>query len=154
MTDRFTNTPERVYTGSMRKLMGTDLFDTIHPMTYFFVIQNVIWGLLVIISLLVAGDKGFVNSISMWPIPTAYVWSVAVILAALVQVWFLLRDHLDRSRKRIWTMAKVNLAIWSFSPILWIAIGAYSMLVVSVFGIVGFSYIGLANRLGRLSHRV
>lgn len=123
-------------------------------MTYFFVVQNIIWGLLVVVSLLVAGDAGFVNSISMWPIPTAYAWSAAVIIGALAQFWFLLRDRMDKSRNRIWIMAKVNLGIWAFSPILWFAIGAYSMLIVSLFGVVGYSYIGLANRLGRPSHRV
>lgn len=136
------------------KLAGTRLFETVHPMTYFFVAQNILWGLLVIVSLVVAGNQGFTDSISIWPVPAAYVWSAAVIVGALVQVWFLYRDRMDRSRVRIWTMAKINLAVWSFSPILWLIIGAYSMLVVSLIGIAGYSYIGLANRLGRLSHRI
>lgn len=123
-------------------------------MTYFFVFENFVWGCFVLFSLLIFGDQLFPAQSFVWPEPMAYLWSALVIIGAVVQFIFLLMDSFDIDRERIWTLAKINLAVWAFSPFLWMIIGAYSMLIVSLFGIMGCAYIGLAHKFHSPGHRI
>lgn len=107
-----------------------------------------------LLSLIAYGDQLFPGQAFMWPEPLAYLWAVMVLLGAVAQFLVLLMDSQDVNRERIWILAKVNLAIWAFSPFLWLYIGALSMLIVTVFGIMGCIYIGLAKKFNEQYHRI
>lgn len=124
---------------------GTELFKTVHPMTYLFVMQSVTWGAILLYELFVAGSVINVSAL-FWPILMAYLWSGVVVLSGIVLLWFLYRDRNDKGRERIWTMAKVNLSTWVFAAMAWVFLKETVVVVLTVIQIVGFLYIGMADR--------
>lgn len=136
------------------KYAGTRWFKTVHPMTYLFVLQSVSWGMMLIIELMFTFSNVMDVTYMFWPILAAYVWSILAIIAGVLLLWFLYRDCENRARERIWNTAKANLAIWVFATILWFIFGEWTLLIVSVINILGFLYIGMADRFPGKTLRV
>lgn len=128
------------------KWAGTELFRTVHPMTYLFIIYSVTWGLVLLYELH-AVDSVMNVSMMFWPVFMAYLWSGAVALLGLVMLWFLYRDRDDKARKRIWVMAKANLSAWVFAGAAWMFLKEFVIFTFALIHIVGFMYIGIADRL-------
>ena len=124
---------------------GTELFRTVHPMTYIFVIQCIAWGIVLLYELFMAGDVMNVASL-FWPVLMAYVWSTSVVIGGLTLLWFLYRDRDDKGRERIWTMAKVNFSVWIFAAMSWLYLGEIVIVVFALINMLGYLYIGMADR--------
>lgn len=128
------------------KWAGTELFRTVHPMTYLFIIYSITWGIVLLYELQ-AVDSVMNVSMMFWPIAMAYLWSAVVVLLGLVMLWFLYRDRDDKARNRIWIMAKANLSAWVFAASAWLFLREFVIIVFALISIVGFMYIGIADRL-------
>lgn len=136
-------------------LLRTDLFDTVHPMTYLVVIKSMLWGALIIVDALSTTVNLLTHDDMLWPIPLTYIWAAALILTGAFMLFFFLRDHCARDKNRIWNTARVCVSLWLFAGTFWfISLGSQIMIVISVFNILAFMYIGLASKISRSHHRV
>lgn len=132
------------------------LFETIHPMTYLFVVQSIAWASLVMIHAWTDAPNilGMAGRYMFWPETVTYLWALSVIIVGLILIFFLLRDFYSRPRSRIWLMAKANVVVWVFSGVTWLFLGFWPLSLISIYNVLGFSYIGLASKLSRFNHRV
>lgn len=132
------------------------LFETIHPMTYLFVIQSIAWAILVMVYAWTDAQNilGMAGRYMFWPEPVTYLWAVGVVISGFVLIFFFLRDFYTRPRSRIWLVAKTNVVFWVFSGVVWLFLGFWPMALISIYNILGFSYIGLASKLSKFNHRV
>lgn len=137
------------------RVLQTELFETVHPMTYMFVLKSIAWGLLVIVDALSETVNVLTHNDLLWPVPLTYVWAVALVLGGCLMIFFFMRDHCDRDKRRIWYTASGNVSLWVFAGTFWfVTVGSQIMIVVSVFNILAFTYIGLASRFSKPFHRV
>lgn len=137
------------------KLLRSELFETVHPMTYLLVIKSMAWGALIILDAMSRRINLLTVDDMLWPIPLTYVWAALLVLLGALMIFFFLRDHCARDKNRIWNTAKINVSLWVFAGTFWfITVGSQVMIVISLFNIIGFVYIGLASKVSRPEHRV
>lgn len=137
-------------------LLKTKMFQTIHPMTYFFVIQSIVWAILAVAHGITKNMNilGIAGQMIFWPEAVTYLWAFLIVATALLMLFFFLRDYDHRPRSRIMLMAKIIVTIWVFAAIVWINLGFWPMVIVSLYNILGFAYIGLAAKTSKFNHRV
>lgn len=124
-------------------------------MTYLFVIQSIVWGLMIMVHVVFEETNFLRVGDLFWPDMVTHVWVVLVVVLGATMFYFLLRDYADRGKRRIWLMAKMNLGLWSFATMVWLIVpGGHILLFISILNVIGFSYIGLASREGSRFHRV
>jgi len=137
------------------KIVATAWFETIHPMSYLFVLQSVMWGIMVMmhavfdfVNILRVGDM-------FWPEVLTYFWALLVIAGGITLLWFFIRDRSDKKRDRIWTISRVNLAFWTFAMVTWVVLpGSQVIVLIAFVNVLGWVYLCLAPKLSRKSHRV
>lgn len=133
----------------------TKLFETIHPMTYFFTMQSVMWAFMIILHVFFDGMNILRVGDMFWPEPLTYVWATALVISGIILLVFFLRDFEDRRRERIWATARVNMSLWAWAMVFWIAVsGSQVILIISILNFLGFSYIGLACKQTRVGRRI
>lgn len=136
-------------------VLKTDLFDTVHPMTYLYVIKSIVWGVLIIIDAKSQTINLLTENDMLWPVPLTYVWAAALIVVGILTIIFFLRDHCNRDKNRIMVISTVNLMLWVFAGTFWfVHTGSQIMIVISAFNAMGSAYVALASKYSRPSHRV
>jgi hypothetical protein len=133
----------------------TAWFETVHPLTYLFTAQSVMWAFMVILHAMIEQVNILRVGEMFWPEPLTYIWAVTLLVTGLILLFFYLRDFRERKRDRIWLTLRINLFLWAWALVFWIMVaGSQVLILISIVNIIGFSYIGLACKQNREYHRI